>query len=135
MKPPDCDAPPNARHVAQATSAVATGTGDKMSMFGQEYQPTCAQEAVAEDQGNASQNRERSQEIERAAGKDAALDLEALDEGAEHHSLRHGCDQRAVEEATIPEGLVLGIAKAELEGDAAKHQRQQHDQDRKIKRR
>src|SRR5262249_22334907 len=40
-----------------------------------------------------------------------------------------------VEEAMIPEGLALGIAKAELEGDAAKHQRQQHGQDRKIKRR
>src|SRR5262245_8221581 len=35
----------------------------------------------------------------------------------------------------IPERLALGIAKAELEGDAAKYQRQQHDQDRKIKRR
>ena len=35
----------------------------------------------------------------------------------------------------IPEGLVLGVAKAKLEGDAAKHQRQQHDQDGKIKRR
>src|SRR6516225_10756324 len=32
------DAPPNARHVAQATKAVATGTGDRMRMFGQENQ-------------------------------------------------------------------------------------------------
>src|SRR6516164_935737 len=31
MKPPACDTPPNARHVAKATNAVATGTGDRMS--------------------------------------------------------------------------------------------------------
>src|SRR5262249_59079579 len=78
---------------------------------------------------------EGGKEREGAAGKDAALDLEAEEEGADDHSLRHGCDQRAVEEDMIPEGLVLDIAKAELEGDAAKHQRQQHDQDREIKRR
>ena len=38
MKPPDCDTPINARHVATATRAVATGTGDRMRMFGQENQ-------------------------------------------------------------------------------------------------
>ena len=43
--------------------------------------------------------------------EDAALDLEALDERAEHHALREGRDHRAVAEAMIPEGPVLGVRK------------------------
>src|SRR5258705_11032105 len=35
----------------------------------------------------------------------------------------------------IPERLVLGVAKAKFEGDAAKYERQQHQEDREIARR
>ena len=35
----------------------------------------------------------------------------------------------------VPECLVLGVAVPELEGDAAKDQSEQHDQDREVNRR
>ncbi len=63
------------------------------------------------------------------------FDLEALDEGAEHHPLGKRRQRRAIAEAVIPRGAVLGVLVAELEGDAAEDERQQHHQNGEIDRR
>src|SRR5271170_4307932 len=56
----------------------------------------------------------------------AAFGLEALDERAE---------DGAVVEGAVPKSPMLGVAVAEFERHAAKYERQQHDEDRKIDRR
>ena len=56
----------------------------------------------------------------------------SLDEGAEHDTLRESGDRRAVAEPMIPKAAPLGVAVAELEGDAAEDQRQQHHQNGKV---
>ncbi len=48
--------------------------------------------------------------------------------------LREGADDGAVVEGVIPERPMLRVAVAELEGDAAEDERQQHDEDRKVDR-
>ena len=65
-------------------------------------EPARSEQTVAEHQRNAGQHRERRQEIERAAGEVATVDLEALDEGAEHHSLRKRRHRRAEAERHAP---------------------------------
>ena len=64
----------------------------------------------------------------------AAFCLKALNERAEHNALREGANDGAVVKGVIPEGPMFGVAVAELECDAAKDERQQHDDDRKVDR-
>ena len=168
------------RHSQYAMSAVMTGTGARIAIWGQENhrsqisalrngvhrltaaipirtptndepsqrprpilerslgfqdQPARAEQAVAEDERDAGQERERGEAVERTAGEVAAFGLEALDERAEHDALGESAEDGAVVEGVIPEGPMLGVAVAELERDAAKDERQQHDEDRKIDRR
>src|ERR1051325_8018273 len=58
--------------------------------------------------------------------------MKSLDERAQYHALREGGDGRAVGESTVPHRHMLRIAEAEFERDAAKHECQQHHQDREI---
>ena len=98
-------------------------------------QPARAEKAVAEDQGDASEQRKHCKAVERAASEVATFRLKALNECAEHHALREGAEDGAVVEGVIPEGPMLGVAVAELERDATENERQQHDGDREINRR
>ena len=68
-------------------------------------EPAGSEQAVAEHERDAGQDRERREEIERAAGEVAAVDLEALDEGAEHDALRERRHRRAEAEGHAPERL------------------------------
>src|SRR5690242_7953853 len=95
-------------------------------------QPSGAEQAVAEEQRYTGEDGERREAVERCAGEFSSLDLEALDEGAEHDALREGRERRAVAEGVIPEGEMRGIAIAELEGDPAEDERQQHGEDREV---
>ena len=65
--------------------------------------PGRAEKPVAEDQRDAGQEAEGREEIEGAAGEGAAVVGEALHEGAEHHALREGRDERAVMEGVVPD--------------------------------
>jgi hypothetical protein len=103
--------------------------------FSLEHQPASTEQPVTEDERNSGQYGERRQKVERRADEGAPFDPEALDESAQHDALRDGRDDGAVEEAMIPEGPVLGVTEAELKGDTAKHQCQQHDRHGKIERR
>ena len=82
-----------------------------------------------------AKNRERREAIERAADEVAAFDVEALDEGAEHHALGESRQAGACGKTVIPERAMLGVAIAEFERQPAKDQGQQHQQDREIDRR
>jgi hypothetical protein len=53
-------------------------------------QPAGPQEAIAEQQRDARQQREWGQKIERAPGELPAADLKSLDEGPENQPLREG---------------------------------------------
>ena len=57
-----------------------------------------------------------------AAGIGAAVDRDALDEGAQRDALREGRDQRAAEEGPVPQQLAALGPEAEFEGNAAKDQ-------------
>ncbi len=103
--------------------------------FGLQDEPARAEQRVAEHQRDAGHQRERGEAVERTAGKLAPVGLKALDEGAEHDALRKGAERRAVAERIVPERAALGVPVAELERDAAKDQREQHDDDREIDRR
>src|SRR6204780_1959245 len=103
--------------------------------FGLQDQPTRAEQAVAENQGDAGEQRKRREAVERAAREVASFRLKALNECAEHDTLRKGAKDGAVVEGPIPEGPMLGVAVAELESNATENERQQHDGDREINRR
>src|ERR1700733_3614424 len=103
--------------------------------FGLQDQPARAEQAVAEDQGDASEQRKRCKAVERAAREVASFRLKALNERAEDNALREGAKDGAVVEGAIPEGPMLGVAIAELERNATENERQQHDGDREINRR
>ena len=57
------------------------------------------------------------------------------DQRAERHALGEGGDERAAEEGDVPEELAPPGAPAELEGDAAEDEREQHGDDRRVERR
>src|SRR5665213_4453515 len=60
------------------------------------------------------------------------IDLETLDERAEHHALRERRHRRANGKGAAPEAPQPRVLKAELKRYAAEDEREQHDQDRKI---
>ena len=70
--------------------------------FGLQHQPAGPEQGVAEQQGHAGEERERRQEVERAADELPPFDLKALDEGAEHDALGEGGDRRPVAEPMVP---------------------------------
>ena len=95
--------------------------------FGLEHDPGGAEQRVAEHEREPGKERKRRHPVERRPGEVPSLHFEALDEGAEHDPLREGRDQRAAAEGAVPETTQRLVLEAELESDAAKHQRQQHD--------
>ena len=101
-------------------------------MLGLPDQPAAAEQRVARDQCHAGHDRERRQPLEHAARVSPALDPETLDEAAEHQALGHGREQRAVVERLVPEMTAGARLEAELEGDAAQDERDQHDQERQV---
>src|SRR5262245_14969402 len=62
------------------------------------------------------------------------VDLETLDEGAEHYPLGKSRHSRAGGEGTIPEQPEPFMLEAELERDPAEDEREQHDEYGKIDR-
>src|SRR5690606_1489456 len=78
---------------------------------------------------------ERRQPIPPPTGIGAAFHADALEQRAERHPLRESGQKRAACERKIPEPLMRLVAPAELEGDTAKNQREQHRDDRRIERR
>jgi hypothetical protein len=113
---------------------LATRRGLDVSL-GLENQPAGPQKAVAQQQRDAGEHCEWGQKIKRSASELPTTDPKSLDEGAEHQALREGGNARAVAEGVIPKGLILGVAKTEFKGNAAKDERQQHHQKREIYRR
>src|SRR5262249_55387858 len=118
----------------QAEAALATRPLLQRAL-GLDDEPAGAEQRIAEDQRQPGDQGEGREAVEGAAAELSPLDLEALDEGAEDDALREGGEARAIGEAVIPEGCVFGVPVAELEGDAAEDEREQHDQDREIDRR
>ena len=132
--------------MARLTAPIATQQGRQQpgarsgarrawsAPFGLPDQPAGAEQGIADDQAGAGQQAERRQPVPPAAGIGAALDRDALEQRAERDPLREGRDQRAEEEAGIPEFAVAGIAPAELEGDAAEDEAEQHRDQRRVER-
>ncbi len=69
------------------------------------------------------------------AGEHAVLHLDALNEPAQDQALAEGRQRRAGREGEVPVPLAGRRDPAELECDAAEHQRQQHHDHRKVERR
>ncbi len=99
------------------------------------HQPGGAEQRVAGHDTEAAEGRKRRRPVERPAGESAVLHLDALNEPAEDEALAKGRHGRAAGEGEIPIFPAGDRDPAELEGDAAKHQRQQHDDDRDVERR
>jgi hypothetical protein len=78
---------------------------------------------------------ERRQPVEGAAGIGVVLHRDPLQEAAEHQPLGECGDDRSADEGVVPPDVVGLGDPAELEGDAAEHQRQQHDDDGQVDRR
>src|SRR5258708_34805618 len=97
-----------------------------------QHQPAGAEQAVAEDQRDARKDREGREAIERAASELTSRRLKALDESTKHNSLRKGGEGGAIAESVVPEGPMLGGPVTEFEGDAAKDEREQHNQHGKV---
>ena len=113
--------------------ACARALGDRA--FGLQHQPGRAEERIAGRDAQPAQQRERRRPVERFAGEHAVLHLDALDQGGEDHALADRGDGRAGGEGEIPIVFAGDGDRAEFEGDAAEHQRQQHDDDRQVERR
>ena len=95
-------------------------------------EPPGAEQPVAEEKGQPRQYGKGRQKVDGGPAEHSPLDSEALNEGAEHHSLRENCDERANLEGAVPERTADAILKAKLEGDAAEDERDQHHQDWEI---
>src|SRR6516165_472654 len=102
--------------------------------FGFENEPSSAKEHIAESQRHSGGERKRREPIEGSAGKLPAIDLEALDECAEHNALGKRRHQRTATRCAVPDPPQRCMLETELECDAAENERQQHHQDREIDR-
>ena len=71
-------------------------------------QPGRAQQRIAADQAHADQHGKGLQPVEPAAGIDAVLDGDALQQGAQGDTLREGRGHRADAEGDIPVGAMAG---------------------------
>ena len=100
-----------------------------------DQQPGRAEQGIARHHAEAAHHREPRGPIERAAGELAVGDRDALDEAAQDHALEEGGQRGAEPEGAVPPHLAGARHPAELEGDAAEHQRQQHQDDREVERR
>ena len=96
------------------------------------HQPSGAEQGVAHRHPQAAQQGERGCPIEWSAGEDAVLHFDALDDAAEDHALTNGGNRRTAGEGNVPVALARHRDRAKFECDAAKNQRQQHDEDRKV---
>src|SRR5262249_25411600 len=114
---------------------VAGAAGIRDLSFRLQYEPGGAEQRVARHQSQAAHRREGGGPIEGAAGERAVLHFDALDQAAEYQSLAEGGKRRAGGKRERPMLLAADAEPAELECDAAKDQRQQHDDDGQIERR
>src|SRR5262249_56128881 len=114
----------------QGVGGGGRGMGDLS--FRLKYEPGGAEQRVARPQSQAAPRREGGGPIEGAAGERAVLHFDALDQAAEYQSLAEGGKRRAGGKRERPMRLAADAEPAELECDAAKDQRQQHDEDGRI---
>ena len=102
--------------------------------FGLHHQPRGAEQSIAEQQADACRERKRLDPVEAAAREVPAGDREALHVVAEHDALEERGDERTREERPVPPVAPAVRLQPELEGDAAKDEAEQHQQDRKVER-
>ena len=98
-------------------------------------QPCASEQRIACDNAQPAQQRVRRQPVEPAPGIGPVDHFDTLQQRAERHALRHRGHQRSAEERCVPERPVCRIAPAVLEGDPAKHEAEQHGDDKRIGRR
>src|SRR5215208_5377742 len=103
--------------------------------LGFQNEPAGAEQGIAEYEGEADQESEGGHPVEGSASEMPSVNLETLNECTEHDALGKGRQCRTVTERAVPEASQGGPPEPELEGDAAEHQRQQHDEDREVNRR
>jgi hypothetical protein len=99
-------------------------------------QPARALQRIADDDRHAAQDGETGEPVPPSAGIGTVLNANALKQAAKDQPLAERRHDGAAEERAIPpDASALGRGtEAELEADAAEHQRQQHGDHRGIQR-
>ncbi|MNT20205.1 hypothetical protein D3C72_1555060 [compost metagenome] len=98
-------------------------------------QPGGAEQRIADDDGDAGDDRERCQPVPPTAGIGAIFDRNALNQRPERDALREGGQHRAAGESPVPEILGPSRAPAVLEGDATEDEADDHGDNRRVERR
>ena len=94
--------------------------------------PAGAQKPISEQQADPGKDREDRKAIERTTTENSSRRLETLNEGSQHDALGKYRNTGPITKGVVPECPMLGKLVTELEGDAAKCQRQQHHQDGEV---
>ncbi|MNQ91491.1 hypothetical protein D3C85_1068750 [compost metagenome] len=104
--------------------------------FGFHDQPGTSQQRIGHDQGDAAEQAEGRQPIQRTAGISPINHRQAINESTQRHALEKGCGQGAADKGLVPDmPLVFARLEAEFEGYAAKNQTDQHEDQWQIQRR
>src|SRR3546814_18925038 len=89
--------------------------------FGLPHQPARTEQRIADHHRDASEDRERAQPVETAAGISVILDMHALQDRAARNALRQRGGGRTEREGDTPVATVQRVAPAEHYSDAAEH--------------
>ena len=90
-------------------------------------EPGGAQQRVGDDQTDTAEEVEGGEPVKRGADKASALNVKAVDHCAHDDALAEGREQRAARKGVVPEFAVRRRGfEAELKGDAAKDEADQH---------
>src|SRR3546814_2501825 len=102
----------------QRCDAEPEGEAPRMRLprpFGLPHQPARTEQRIADHHRDASEDRERAQPVEPAAGISVILDMPALQDRAERNALRQRRGGRTAREGDIPVATVTRVEPAERE--------------------
>src|SRR3546814_19554321 len=83
--------------------------------FGLPHQPARTEQRIADHHRDASEDRERAQPVEPAAGISVILDMHALQDRAERNALRQRGGDRTEREGDLTVAALTRVAPADLE--------------------
>ena len=124
----------------KVATAAERAEGDAVGPFAQGLvalhdEPPCRQQHIAGEQRRGGERREGRQPVEGAAREFIVGHREAMHEGAHDGALHQRGKHRAEGEGEVPGPAIALRLEAELEGDAAQDQPDQHEDDGNVERR